>query len=311
MKCVFLVNDVADIDPSMTTAMLLESAQNRGFGVFVGDVAKLGVGVDDAVRVRAIRHPDQSEHDLVLHAGDLVVIRTNPGRDTRVGVHQAGLDLMALAQHQGVVVLNEPAGLRRATSKLYSTRIPPAFRPRALVSRDPAVLRAFVDRGAAASVLKPLSGTRGTDVFKVHPGDPNLGQIIEVLTRGGMAIAQEFLPEAADGDVRVMVLDGEPLRVGDAVAVVRRKPTGTDFRSNVHVGGEPVAAEFTPRLREIVQAVGPLLMSDGLRLCGLDVIGDKIIEINVFAPGGLSDANRFYGVDFTGAIMDSFVAKRS
>ncbi|KIG16881.1 Glutathione synthetase [Enhygromyxa salina] len=307
----FLVNDVADIDPSTTTAMLIQTASTRGFGVFVGDIAKLGVGVDDAVRARAIRHPDRSEHDLVLAPGDLVVIRTNPGRDTRVGVHQAGLDLLALAQHQGVVVLNEPAGLRRASSKLYSTRIPPAFRPRALVSRDPKVLREFVKTSATPSVLKPLSGTRGTDVFKVQPNDPNLGQIIDVLTRGGMAIAQEYLPEATQGDVRVIVLDGEPLRVGSAVAVVRRKPSGADFRSNVHIGGVPAATEFTPRLREIVQTVGPLLMSDGLPLCGLDVIGDKIIEINVFAPGGLSDANQFYGVDFTGPIMDSFVAKRS
>jgi glutathione synthase len=263
------------------------------------------------VRVRAVRFAEPTEQVLMLEAGDLVVIRTNPARDTRFGVHQCGLDVLSLAQHQGVLVVNDPAGLLRASSKLYATRIPRAFRPRTLISREPHLLREFVETSPTPSVLKPLSGTRGTDVFKLGPGDPNLGQIIDVLTRSGVAIAQEFIPEAADGDVRVIVLDGAPLRVGRAVAVVRRKPNGADFRSNVHIGGVPTATEFTPRLREIVQAVGPMLARDGLHLCGLDVIGDKIIEINVFAAGGLQDANRFYGVDFSGPIMDSFMAKRS
>lgn len=311
MKCVFLVNEIAQIDPSTTTAMLIRSAAARGLEVFIGDVARLGVGVDDAVRVRATRFPGPTQKVLALAAGDLVVIRTNPARDPRIGVHQAAVELLALARQQGVLVLNDPAGLRRASSKLYSTRIPREFRPRTLISREPQLLREFVETSKTASVLKPLLGTRGTDVFKLGPGDPNLGQIIDVLTRAGMAIAQEFIPEAADGDVRVIVLDGAALQVGEAVAVVRRRPTGTDFRSNVHIGGVPSATEFTPRLRQIVDAVGPVLASDGLRLCGLDVIGDKVIEINVFAAGGLCDANRFYGVDFAGPIMDSFVAKRS
>ena len=311
MKCVFLVNEIADIDPSTTTAMLIQNAATRGCEVYIADIAGLGVGDDDAVRVRAVRFSGQTEQVLVLAPGDLVVIRTNPGRDLRVGVHEAGLDLLALARHQGVLVLNDPAGLRRAGTKLYSTRIPRAFRPRTLISREPGLLREFIETSPTPSVLKPLSGTRGTDVFKLGPGDPNLGQIIDVLTRRGLAIAQEFIPEATEGDVRVIVLDGAPLRVGAAVAVVQRRPSGTDFRSNVHVGGIPAATEFTPQLREIVEVVGPLLASDGLRLCGLDVIGGKVIEINAFAPGGLQDANRFYGVDFAGAIMDSFVATQT
>jgi glutathione synthase len=215
------------------------------------------------------------------------------------------LDLLAIAARQGVVVVNDPVGLLRNTNKLSLALVPEEHRPRMLVSRDPGAIRRFVEREGSA-VVKPLLGTRGSDVFRVEAADPNLNQIMDILTRDSFAMAQTYLPEAVEGDTRVLVLDGAALEHEGAVAAVRRIPGENDFRSNVHVGAVAAAGEYTPGIRRVVEAVAPRLAAAGLWLCGLDVIGDKVVEINVFAPGGLQDAKRFTGVDFVAPVLEAF-----
>ena len=145
---------------------------------------------------------------------------------------------LAEMEERGVFVANRPASLRRSMSKLMLSRLPNNVLPHTLVTRDLATVERFLADAPGDVVLKPLSGTRGQDVFRMDARRPiNLQQIFDVLTRDGYLIAQHFVPEAVDGDIRMVLLDGRPLELDGRVAAVRRVPPGKDFRSNIAVGG--------------------------------------------------------------------------
>ncbi|MCB9177780.1 MAG: hypothetical protein H6648_11550 [Caldilineae bacterium] len=198
---------------------------------------------------------------------------------------------------------NAPAGLSRAASKLYLARLPAATRPRTLVASEAAALRGFVAEAPGPAVLKPLSGTRGAGVFRVTPEEPNLGAILESLLAAGPVMAQDWVPGAEAGDTRVLLLDGRPLELGGQLAAIRRVPAAGDFRSNLHAGGRAEPAALDAAARATLAAIGPGLVADGLRLVGVDLIGDQVIELNVFSTGGLRDAERFSGQDFSDRVV--------
>lgn len=328
-RMVFVVNQLARTSADQTTALLIAEAARRGLAVHVADVDALSLEPDGGVvaRVRAVP-PRGSVAEVLaatraapslplrLERGDALLIRTNPARETqRAWAHSVLLDLARQAQDRGVLVLNDPGGLARAQSKLYLSRVPDWCRPVTLVSRDADRLRRFLAEAPGKVVLKPLQGTRGRDVFLLDPERAqNLGQIIDVLTRDGFAMAQHFVPEATEGDLRVVLLEGQVLTAPDAQgrpveAAVRRVPPAHDFRSNVATGGTPAAGRLTEGQRRSALAIGEQLVRDGIFLAGLDLIGEVAVEINVFSTGGLGDAGELEGVDFIAPVVDAFAAR--
>ena len=117
---------------------------------------------------------------------------------------------------------------------------------------------------------------------------------------------QELLPGAEAGDVRVTVVDGEILELDERAAVVARVPSSGDFRSNLHAGGTPARASVTPEMRAAVAEIGPMLVREGLRHVGIDFVGGRILELNVFSPGGLFPSERLYQRDFSAAVIEAF-----
>jgi len=324
MDVAFLVNAVDELDTAMTTVMLIEAAVRRGLTVAVAGVADLELATDGHVAARAIRAPAPAAprgldgertawlsalksgggHTVDLGHIDHLVIRTNPARDrARWWAHHLALDAAERVAEHGVRVVNHPRGLRRAAGKHHLLRLPQDVRPPTLVSHDPVALAGFVAATDRPTVLKPVHGTRGRGVFLVRPGDPNLGAIIELLTADDYAVAQAWVPGAEAGDVRVIVQGGRPLEIGGATAAIRRVPSDGDFRSNLHAGGRAERVDVTPGMRAVAEAVGRRLANDGIMLAGIDLIGEHVIEVNVHSPGGLRDAERFYGVDFCDAII--------
>lgn len=317
MKLLCVVNEAARVHDAGTTTALLSAAIARGHDVSVCGAGALSVGV--AGEIIATAHPAhlrdgrltlQPPAAAPLTPSHTVLIRTNPGRDTaRAWMHEVVLRMLVMARDQGVTVVNDPAGLLLASSKLYLSVVPARHRPLTLISRDRAELRAFFDQ-IGRGVLKPLTGSHGRDVFLIDKGSQgNLNQIIDVLTRDGFAMAQSFIPEAPRGDTRLLLLDGAPLTVDGRVAAVRRVPGAGDFRSNVSAGGRAEAGQMTPVLTEIAAAIGPRLAADGILLAGLDIIGSKVVEVNTFSPGGLPDAGRFCGVDFLSPVLEAIEAR--
>lgn len=313
------INEISTLSPSQTTAQLILGLARRGHAVGVFGVD--GVSIDPSGQVQlAVRQAATApsiaamcaalaqapEEPRAVSSADAIWLRTNPGRYSRPDVHGAALAILEIAADRGVAVLNHPLGLHRAETKLYLHHLPESVRPPTLVAQRPGQLRAFVEAAAGPVVLKPLMGTRGTDVFRVRAGADNLAQIIDVLCRQGPVMAQGYVPEAVDGDVRVLLVNGAPLKADGAFAAVRRRPPKGDFRSNVFRGGAAERVTEIPGVEAIAAAVAPQLAADGLFFVGLDLIGSKVVEVNVFSPGGLGDAERFGGVDFMTPLLDAF-----
>lgn len=319
MRIGFLVNSIEELVATQTTTMLIRKAVQRGHRVDVMDVhaievdwtgsvlassAEISPAPSIADTVDQLRRGSVAWRDL-LHL-DLVVIRTNPGRDAdRLSAHNTALRLLCQLADRGLPVVNDPLGLLKSMDKLYPLSFSRAVRPPTFVSSDPDRLAETVRMAEYACVLKPLSGSWGQDVYKLDGASPELPTITRHLTKRGPVVVQPYLAGAPQGDIRVVMLDGVPLRVNGVAAAVRRVPAAGDFRSNIHAGGVAEPADLAG-LEELVGIVGPKLTADGMLLAGLDIIDRQLLEVNVFATGGLRDAERFGGVDFSEAVVRAF-----
>jgi len=239
------------------------------------------------------------------------MLRNVPSNDylERPWAAVAATEFGRVAMRHGVIVVNDPNGLARASTKMYFQLFPQEVRPRTLITRDRDEIKAFA-KAEHRCVLKPLQGSGGASVFLVRETDiPNLNQMIDAVSRDGFVICQEYLPAAEEGDMRLFLMNGRPLRVRGKYAAFRRVRTGADMRSNIHAGGKLAEAEITAAELKIAEIVRPKLVQDGMFLVGLDIVGDKLMEINVFSPGGLGSAQKFTKVNFNKHVIAALERK--
>lgn len=200
------------------------------------------------------------------------------------------------------LVVNDPRSVRNAPEKVYVLDYA-RFMPPTLITRSAADVRSFQARhGHCAVVVKPLHGNGGKAVFRIEPDGGNLSALAELFGQVWPEpfMVQRFLPEVAEGDKRIVLVDGEVL------GAINRKPGAGEFRSNLAVGGYAEKTELTAREAEICAALGPDLKARGLVFVGIDVIGGQwLTEINVTSPTGLVGIETFDGVDTGGAIWDA------
>ena len=330
MRIGFVVNDLKTEEAGYTTTRLGVALTNRGHEAWVISVGDLAYDPDELVRADATRVPKTRYKDGVAYLRDLhgkaavrervtvddldvLFLRNVPSdeKGKREWAKSAAVDFGRVAMRHGVIVLNDPNGLAKAENKMYFQLFPEEVRPETLISRDRKLIREFVDdRGRA--VLKPLHGSGGESVFLVRADDPsNLNQMIDAVARDGYIIAQEYLPKAEDGDTRLFLMNGEPLRHKGRYAAFRRIRSGGDMRSNLHAGGTLAKATLTDEDFRLAEIVRPKLVQDGMFLVGIDIVGDKLMEINVFSPGGLGSAQKLEGVNFNHAVVDALERKVS
>ncbi len=197
--------------------------------------------------------------------------------------------LLDLVDPGRTLLVNSPAGVRNANEKLFALRAP-ELGPATLVSADRRQIRETIGTWGRA-VLKPTDGMAGRGILLLHPADPNLASILDSATERGQSqvVVQQWLPASAEGDRRVIVLDGQP------IGVVRRIACAGEFRCNMAVGARVVADAVTDRDRAICARLAPLLQEQGLVFVGLDVIGDCLTEINVTSPTGLREIDALTG----------------
>ena len=214
--------------------------------------------------------------------------------------------LLERAEQDGVLVVNKPRALRDCNEKFFATAFPQCCPP-LVVSRRQDVLRAF-QRQHGNVVFKRLDGMGGASVFRVMAGDPNLGVILETLTNGGreQIMGQTYLPEIADGDKRILLVDGEPVPYALA-----RIPIAGEARGNLAAGGTGVGRELTERDRWIAAEIGPNLRRLGLSFVGIDVIGDHLTEINVTCPTCIRELDAQFSLDIAGDLLDAVAGKLS
>lgn len=237
---------------------------------------------------------------------DVLWLRFDPVLDmhNRPWAAAMGLQFAQLIKKMGRLVINDPEQLTQANNKLYLENFPKIVRPKTIVTRSYSDVRQFINIQKDKIILKPLKGSGGKNVFLINPGEEhNLKQTVEVIARDGYVIAQEYLPEARKGDLRFFLLDGNPIVIDGAYAAVQRVQQEGEIRSNIHQGAKAVKAHINSSVLDLVAQVSEKLKQDGMYLVGLDIVGDKIMEINVFSPGALGLASQLTGIDFVAYII--------
>ncbi len=332
MRLLLVVNDPDTELEVATTTLLALAACRRGHDVFLAGVRELEYFADGQVGARArlcpggagsvapeseaalleaVRGPAAPRETVTTRNLDVIWLRYNPTEEVGedAWAQNAGILFGQVAVERGVIVLNHPHSLPAAISKMYLQQFPAAVRPAAIITRSYERVVEFQERVGGRVVLKPLLGHGGTDVFLVDRDAENLRQIIESLSRGSYVIAQEYLPAAAEGDTRLFLVNGSPLCVDGRCAAIRRRAAPGDFRSNMSAGGSAERAKVDERMLRVARIVGPRLVKDGIFFAGLDVVGDRLVEINAISAGGLHSARELEGVDFGPAVIEAVERK--
>jgi len=289
---------------------MMRAAQARGHAVFVCEqptlrwaknsvtsrATRLSVTADDADWYRAHETADRP-----LREFDAVLMRKDPPFDME---YVASTWLLSEAERQGAKVFNAPGAVRDHNEKFAIAEFS-EFTVPSLVARSMQDLQGFIDEHRHV-VLKRLDGMGGTGIFVLRHDDPNRNVIVETTSNFGTrsVMAQRYIPEIAQGDKRVLVIDGEIVP-----HCLARIPKPGESRGNLAAGGRGVAQPVSKRDREIAAALGPELAARGLLLVGLDVIGDWLTEINVTSPTCFREIQDQSGFDVPGMFMQALESK--
>jgi glutathione synthase len=228
---------------------------------------------------------------------DAVLMRQDPPFDFE---YITATWMLERAVAGGARVFNHPRAVRDHSEKVSICEFPDLITP-TLVTRDVAAINAFIDLHRD-SILKPLDGMGGSRIFRVRADDPNRNVIIETLTGDGSVtlMAQRFIPDIAQGDKRILLIDGEPVPF-----CLARIPKAGETRGNLAVGGRGVAQPLSEADWRIARTLGPLLAARGLLLVGLDVIGERLTEINVTSPTCFVEITEQTGFDVGAMFVDA------
>jgi glutathione synthase len=308
-RSVFKIGVVMDpiekinIDKDTTFVLVLE-AQRRGHEIYYMELGDLFVRAGTPHgRYRRVRLARATPHYRLgevesgaLEDLNVILMRKDPPFDMKFFFCT---HILSLVDGQKCFVMNDPKGLREANEKLYALRFPEQI-PQTIVTGDMRRLKEFMAELGGEMIIKPLDGAGGSGVFYLNEQDRNTNSILEAATENGqkMIMGQRYLPEIRQGDKRIIVLNGEPL------GAVLRVPLESETRGNIHVGGQCVKADLTPRDLEICAALSPLLIADGLYFVGLDVIGGFLTEVNVTSPTGIQEINALNGVRLEALVID-------
>ena len=290
---------------------LMLSAQERGHEVWHYDVSSLAWQSDGTpsgkitahaapVTVQRVEgnHFSAGERRRIDLARDIDVVLMRQDPPFHLGYISAAFLLDRLKGT--TLVINDPREVVNAPEKMFVLDYA-RFMPPTMIARHLDDLKAF-QREHGSVVVKPLHGNGGKAIFRLDAEGTNLSALSEVFNQTWPEphMVQPFLPEVAEGDKRIVLVDGQ------FAGAINRFPGEGEFRSNLAQGGSAEAATLTPREEEICAAMGPELRKRGLVFVGIDVIGGKwLTEINVTSPTGIVAIDKFNGTDTPGLIWDA------
>ena len=306
MQHLFVIDPIERFDITKDSSFaLMMAAQNRGHALWCCDTdglfAKSGEGFATCRSVHVA--PVQGSHARLgaaevkpLRSFQVVWMRKDPPFDMQYIAATYVLDMAP----QGTRVCSRADSLRSWNEKTSILHFP-EFAPRSLLTRDMEVIRRFQTEVGGSIVVKPLGYSGGNGIVALHPGDLNTRSLLEISTKNGkeFVIVQEYLPEVTSGDKRVILVDGV------AMAGLLRVPPDDDLRGNIHIGATVELSPLTPREQEICDGLGPYLKAAGHLFVGIDLIGEKLTEINVTSPTGIQEIRDLGGPDLAEALLDA------
>lgn len=302
--------ETVNIDGDSSFALMM-SAQERRYEVFEYHVESLTLDADD--RLYAECHPVKLQRVKGDHVTKGAAQRLDLGKDIDVVLmrqdppfHMGYITATHMLERvkDETLVVNDPVSVRNAPEKVMVLNYR-RFMPPTLVTRSVDEVRRFMAEHGAV-VVKPIHGNGGKAIFRVPADGDNLSALFEVFNQTWPEphMVQPFLPEVAEGDKRIVLVDGM------VAGAINRRPGEGEFRSNLAMGGSAEATELTEREQEICDAMGPELKRLGLTFVGIDVIGGRYLtEINVTSPTGIVAIDKFNGTDTAGMIWDAIEAR--
>lgn len=310
LKIAFQMDPMEGVDINAdTTFALAEAAQARGYELYSYGVEMLAY---NAGRVQARARPMKVRRELGNHVSfndevlldlakdvDVVWMRQDPPFDMSYITAAHILEML----EGDTLVANDPQWVRSCPEKIIPLEFPDII-PDTLITRDKQAIDDFRAKHTDI-IVKPLYGNGGAGVFLVKDGDSNYTSLLEMFFASSREpiIAQAFLKDVKNGDKRILIIDGEP------VGAINRVPQKGETRSNMHVGGVAEPIEMSKTDLDICARIGPMLKERGQILVGIDVIGDKMTEINLTSPTGVQELKRFSGVDAAALSWDAIEAR--
>ena len=311
-----IMDPIATIKPYKDTsfAMMLE-AQARGATIYYIEMADMYIDQGKAmVTTQSLEVTDRAADDdgeyyrftsdkqaMALSDINVLFMRKDPPVDSEFiyATH-----MLSLAEHEGSLVVNNPQALRDFNEKLFTSYFPELIPP-TLVTRTPALVKAF-HKTHGTVICKPLDGMGGASIFKIDESGSNLGVVIETLTAQGTTqmMVQKFMPEITDGDKRIHIVNGEVMPYALA-----RLPTAGETRGNLAAGGTGRPQPLTESDFALAKQIAPTLVRHGILFCGLDVIGDKVTEINITSPTCVREIEAQYNSGVLTKLFDAIEVK--
>ncbi|WP_462173334.1 glutathione synthase [Pseudoalteromonas xiamenensis] len=289
---------------------MMMAAQSRGYELYYMEMNDLFLlqGEAKATAAKAQVFNDstrwyelEEKQEINLADLDVILMRKDPPFDTE---YIYATYILERAENAGTLVINKPQSLRDANEKLFTAWFS-EHTPETLVTRQQTQIRSFLNKHQDI-ILKPLDGMGGASIFRVRADDPNIGVICETLTEHGsrFAMAQTYIPAIKDGDKRVLVVDGQVVPY-----CLARIPQNGETRGNLAAGGRGEARPISDADRRIAEAVAPVLKEKGLIFVGLDIIGDRLTEINVTAPTCVKEIEAAYDISIMDMLFDAIESK--
>lgn len=308
IKLGIVMDSIAGINIKKDTsfAMLL-AAQNRGYLIHYIEMNDLYLQDGEAFamcRQLTVKKNTRcwfkygKKHTILLADLDVILMRKDPPFDTE---YIYATYILERAEAKGTLIVNKPQSLRDCNEKLFTAWFA-KFTPNTLVTRETTLLREFHEKHGDI-ILKPLDGMGGTSIFHIKKNDPNLSVIIETLSRYNTVycMAQRYIPEIKSGDKRVLIVAGQVVSY-----CLARIPKQGETRGNLAAGGMGVVQKLTENDKHIAENIAPVLMRKGLLFVGLDIIGNKLTEINVTSPTGLCQIEEARPtISITGMLFDA------
>lgn len=312
IKLGVIMDPIQDINikKDTTFSMLLE-AQYRGWSIsymelqdlFLQDGTPWAHMKELQVWDDAHRYYQLGEEKIQkLQDLNIILMRKDPPVDMS---YIYATQMLELAEHSGVLVVNKAQSLRDFNEKLFISRFPQCSPP-TLVTANLQQYKEFL-RNHEDIICKPMDGMGGQLVYRVTKNDPNSNVIFESLTNNGKkyCIVQRFIPEIKNGDKRIILINGEPVSFA-----LLRIPIPGETRANLAAGGSGKGVELTDRDRWICRQISPLLKQMGLYFVGIDVIGDYLTEINITSPTCVRQIDKEFGINISAQLFD-YLASRT
>jgi glutathione synthase len=305
VKLAFIIDPIHRLDPCHDTSVaLMEAAQILGHEIWITQANLLSV--IDGKAWAVLQQVELVPVELIegrwlavnpwfklspsaftpLETMDAVFMRTDPPVND---AYLYATYILDYVDQNKTLVINDPAGIRDANEKMYALQFRECI-PETIVSANKQVIRQFVE-AKEATILKPLGNKAGEGILFLQSGDRNFNSIVELSTLQGQVpvMVQNYLPQAKEGDKRIILLNGEP------IGALNRLSSGSDFRNNMATGGTVAQTTITPREQEICSHLAAKLRQDGLIFVGIDVIGGYLTEVNVTSPTGIREIDRLDG----------------